>query len=307
MKKHSSVSKHYRVWARSFAALALIFGASAYAVPDTKPSPATIVNGIVEKFTDKLLNMRLYNQQLDSNATAKMEFNDVVIANHALFCSQNGALAGQDCSQSDSELENADIQISSLLGLPVIPDSEGTSLDLAARVFSRNMVSSSKSKFNTFQFSEVQGPTKDKDKADEYATGLLNASILSIPAFSYGEMYGNRKLGAGYQDIQKPDAEPTSLMNYLSQVSGRMLDQKWVEDVTKTTDALVLQRKQIFMQAEQLLMDYQRLKQGERIEALLSAIVVQNERQREASAEIFAHAKPPPSTPTTIPNFQSNP
>lgn len=296
MKNDSVVSNAYGIG--FIIAFCGLFMASVQAASNTD-SQALNILGVVESFSDKLLNMRLYDQQLDSNTAAKTSFNERVIKDHELFCAQNGALAGQNCSQSDPALENADLQVSSLLGLPIIPEGD-QGLNLAARIFSRNMVSSSKTTFNTYQYSEVQGPNKDKTKADEYATGLISASIMSVPAFSFGAMYGNRQMSAGYQDLQNPDAQPTSLMNFMAQISGRIQDRKWIEDVIKITDPLVLQRKQIFMQAEQLMMDYQRYKQGERIEALLAALVIQKEREREATAEFVAQTKPPPPTSGTI-------
>lgn len=261
----------------------------------TVPPPPTIDN-IFQGMMDKLLNASLLNQKLDSTATATVEPSDVVILNHAAYCSKDSALPGQDCQQGDPSLENADIQASTLLELPTIPDSDA-GRDWAARVFMRNMTNSTK-KFNTYQFSEVVGPTKDKDKAIEYAQGLLGASILSVPATSLATMYASRKLGTTYKDQTNPDAPASSLMSYMSQIAGRIQDPEWMKNLIKISDPLVIQRMQVGMQAEQLFMTYQKYKQGERIEALLSAIVVQNQRQAEAGQDLLAQGKAAALTPS---------
>lgn len=261
------------------------------------PSPSTTINSIAESFLDKLMDVMIVNQQLNSTSPATMELYDQVIANHALFCSPTSALPGQECSQADPALANADIQISTFLGVPTIPDSEGEGRDWAAKVFARNMVGSNKNKFGGLQYSEVYGDKKNKVKAEEYATGLLSAAVMSVPTYSFAEMYASRKASAAYKDTQNPDAQPVSLANYLAQISTRMQDAKWVKNVVKATDTLVLQKQQTLMQAEQLFIAHQHYKQLERIEALLSAIVVQNERQREFGAALLAQTQLPASAP----------
>lgn len=293
MNQYSNAFNGRRAVGTMLSCCLLTLATTVFAAPNA-PTPAEQIRTTAESLTDKLLGVILVNKQLDSNSPATMEFDDTVVGYRTLYCSPDTAIPGQPCTQTDPTLANADIQISSLLSASTIPDSE-QGLDLAARVFTRNMVGANTTKFNNLQFSDVQGPNKDKSKVSAYATGLLNAAIMSIPTFSFAEMYANRKTNAGYVDVQNPDAQPSSLMSYLGQVSGRMQDKKWVDNVIKTTDALALQRKQIFMQAEQLFMDYQRYRQGERIEALLSALITQNEKQREFGASLMAQTKAPVS------------
>jgi hypothetical protein len=159
------------------------------------------------------------------------------------------------------------------------------------------MVSSNQLKFNDFSAGEVTKGSElyDANKATQYAEGLLIASIMSVPTMSFAALYASRKM-SDYQDIQNPDPKPSSLISYLEQISNRTRDTKWVDEVLKSKDAIVLQKKQVIMQAEQLFLDYQKYKQGERIEALLSAIVVQNQRQAEMGANLLSQTKPPAST-----------
>lgn len=275
----------------------LTFFPLAQAEDKEPPGPSTVISNIAEGFLDKLMDVMLMNQQLSSSSPATMELYDQVIANHALYCSPSSALQGQNCSEASPELANADIQISTLLGVSTIPESAEQGRDWAARVYARNMVSSNKDKFAGLQYSEVFGDKKNKTKVQEYATGLLNAAVMSVPTYSFAEMYASRKASAAYKDTQNPDAQPVSLANYLSQIATRMQNGTWVNNIVKTTDALVLQRQQTMMQAEQLFIAHQHYKQLERIEALLAALVVQNERQREVTAALLAQTKLPPSAP----------
>ncbi len=254
------------------------------------------MEAMVEGFIDKLMNIRLWNQDLSSNNTSNMELNDKVIQNHNLYCAKNAALKDQNCQLSDPNLENADIQLSSILSVPLIPDDGGTGRNWAAQVFSRNMVSSNQLKFNDFSIAEVTKGNDfyDADKAAQYANGLLAAAVMSVPTMTFAELYASRKMG-DYKDVQSPDPQPSSLIGYMEQISNRVWDTKWVDEVLKSKDAIVLQKKQVIMQAEQLFLDYQKFKQGERIEALLATLVVQNQKQAEMAANLISQAKPPAS------------
>lgn len=255
------------------------------------------MEAMVEGVIDKLMNVRLWNQQLSNNGTSNMEVNDLVISNHNLYCASGAALKDQSCQLSDPNLENADVQVSSILAVPLIPDDGDKGRNWAAQVFSRNMVSSNQLKFNDFTLAEVtRGNEKyDSKKATQYAEGLLAAAVMSIPTLTFAELYASRKMGE-YKDVQNPDPQPSSLIGYMEQISNRTRDTKWVDEVLKAKDPIVIQKKQALMQAEQLFIDYQKYKQGERIEALLSAIVVQNQRQAEAAANLLAQTKPVSAT-----------
>lgn len=253
--------------------------------------PTPKIDNIFEGFVNKLMNMSLFNQELNSVSTSEIETNDRIILTHLVYCGQEGLLPGQTCNQNDPSLENGDIQVSTLLEVPTIPDGGLGTRNGAAQAFVRNMTQS-RNTFGTYNYADVQGEKKIKEKADDYARGLLNAAAMSAPAASFATMYASRKMGTTYKDQTNPDATESSLISYMDQISGRIQDLIWINDkIIKVTDALALQRTQAIMQAEQLFMESQKYKQGERIEALLATIAVQNQRQIEADEAMIAQKK----------------
>lgn len=111
------------------------------------------------------------------------------------------------------------------------------------------------------------------DLLKKYSQALSDETLLSIARQSFAEMIAKRTVpgteAGGQSEMQVMEAEAIK----------RFMSANWMQMVQNpSTTAAKLQQEAVLMQAYQNWMAYQQYRQMERIEGLLSALVIQNAR-----------------------------
>lgn len=121
------------------------------------------------------------------------------------------------------------------------------------------------------------------DLLKKYSQALSDETLLSIARQSFAEMIAKRTVpgteAGGQSEMQVMEAEAIK----------RFMSASWVQMVQNpSTTAARLQQEAVLMQAYQNWMAYQQYRQMERIEGLLSALVIQNARVSQTVASTIS-------------------
>lgn len=180
-------------------------------------------------------------------------------------------MSGSNIDPNDAKLvELGDVNFSILLE-PTVYSGLG---DLTAQ----NLIRTITNPFPTSKYKDmVKSKTflDDGNKKKQYAKYMANQAVLGVAMYSMNEMYGMRVSGKslGFTDDKQKN---TSLMAIMEDEATRRYEQPdfaaFLAAATDPATAQLAVLKEIAaMEAFKLWMDYQRYKQGERIEALLAA------------------------------------
>lgn len=225
---------------------------------------------------------------------------EIMITNHFdSFCvpPPNGPESGGNCPKDDVLLQDGDIKVSSL--------TSGTSFDAngnrqkAANQFLFNLIPIPDNNFSAFLQNgkiDISALPESLDPIDprakrfpnprqQFAQALADQALLSIAREPYAEMMAKRTV---------PEGQPESPMAIMKRIAvQRFMSPAWHETLKNLKKPEEILKEQAEMQAFQIWLEYERYRQMERVEALLSAIVLQNYNQNKAVAAQFA------SVPTT--------
>jgi len=185
-------------------------------------------------------------------------------------------------------LEMGDVKFSVLLE----PDKYSSLTDIMAQNLIRNVVTP----FPPSKFADAvkSGDLKtDAEQKKKYAKYLANQATLGVALYSLNEMYGMRVSGNTLGVTEPADAETSSLMKVMEDGASRRFLQ--AEDFVAflddpSTDFLAVMKEVATMQAFSMWMEFQRFRQGERIEALLAANLSYQVRAIEDQAEMVSSA-----------------
>lgn len=208
----------------------------------------------VEQLLVDAINSALYGDNSAQPAT--------VVSNHfGAFCSQK--YEGGNCSD-DILIQMGDAKASSILSGTLMSSDR----QKAANAFLYNFLPPPQNNLNkylkngTVDAASFTQPDTQKVMVD----ALTDQAVLSVARQSFAEMIAKRTQASS----------GGSMMQFMeAQAVQRLFSQNWTEQINnKKGDDL--QRERALMQAYQLWLQYQQYRQMERIEALLSAMVVQN-------------------------------
>lgn len=200
---------------------------------------------------------------------------------------ETGGTSGGGCP-SDPLLQYGDIKISSLLSGTVLDATRTT----AAQQFLYNLIPVPDTNFSalisngTIDAGNILTTSTDSrfpNPTQQFADALTDQAILSMVRQSLGEMIANRT---------KPDKGDTTMQIMERVAMQRFFSKDWAATLQTLKTEQVAQ-DQALMQSFQLWMEYQRYRQMERVEALLSAIVIQNYNQAKTAASIIQSNLPP--------------
>ncbi len=208
-----------------------------------------------------------------------------------------GGVESGNCTQ-DPLLQFGDIKLSSILS--------GTAYDSARAQATQDFLTNYLSPPNVpyvtnFQSNETNGTisaatiTADPNLQANYVQALADEALLSVVRESFGEMIAKRTVNSGTNTSWMQSVE--------SQVLQRAMNTAWVNSLAAMTPTQ-LATEQAKMQAQQMLLAYEGYRQGERLEALLTALVLQNFRSAKAAQSVVS--SPSPSASTILNNAQQN-
>jgi hypothetical protein len=225
---------------------------------------------------------------------------EIMITNHFdSFCATPpaGPETGGNCPKDDPLLQGGDIKVTSI--------TSGTSFDAngnrqkAANQFLFNLIPIPDNNFSAFlqdgkiDISALPTSLDPKDPRSkrfpnpqqQFAQALADEALLSIAREPYAEMMAKRTV---------PEGQAESHMAIMKRIAvQRLMSPAWHETLKSLKKPEEILKEQAEMQAFQIWLEYERYRQMERVEALLSAIVLQNYNQSKAVAAQFA------SVPTT--------
>lgn len=277
---------------------------------------------------------------------------DYIIGKHVPYCNPDLPTENNlwGCSQQDDYYKNADIKVSTILGMPLLsgswtPSSSGnnpfgmaraqtwgaTSPDLltpgngelgAAHVFFNAFLTPNPGALLT-QITDTSalfsGSSKkyDSKSSSAYAQALSYEALLSVPRYSLATMVAKREVNNSVQiPNPNPSAQqtaqgtlaglatgqatngtvPGSFIQYMeTQAASRLWGSTWSSmiDTSKNSANLAglsaIEAERANMQAFQMWMMVENYKQMERVEALLSALVVLQVRGAETAAAALGH------------------
>lgn len=250
--------------------------AQKYVTPDNKPLEITKRNK-VEETQNSGINAGLYLEGLPtSKDTDGIEQFDpmFIMHNHfeskdAKFCDAASVNEGSNFAcQSDQLLAHGDIKISTLLSGPLLDEARAA----AAKWFIQNLIDPSP---NT----TLKDPAKvkeyynDPSKQGELVKALAQQAILSVARQPFAEMVAKRSMSpAGMSVMQKMEQEATQ--KYLNADWQKAQADGYKAAITKKSGLEPLYDIAVF-EAYRTWLEVERYKQGERIEALLAAMLVQ--------------------------------
>jgi len=237
--------------------------------------------------------------------------NSYVIARHMFFCSPDitKEKALWSCSADDDNTKGGDVKISTLLSTPILTPVTGLGALLIGdktTALIRNFINP----FPAAQLSTVTDPTSldptnkanyDSKAAQNFAQALGYETLLSVPRYSLATMMAKRQSNS---NLTKPDPSdplgkktlPISFIQYMEdQSANRLFNPTWSSNMDTSANQAnlaglaLIEADRAKMQAFQLWMAVEQYKQMERIEALLSAMVVQNVRGAQAAAAALNH------------------
>ena len=206
---------------------------------------------------------------------------DAMITKHfGTYCA-GGAESGS-CTQ-DPLLQFGDVKISSVISGTAYDDSRIQ----AAEDFLTNYISPPNTPFVTnFQSKESDGKisaatvTADPNLKSSYVQALSDEALLSVVRESFAEMIAKRKVNSS--------TNASWMQSMESEVLQRAMNTAWGTTLA-AMNGQQLNAEQAKMQAQQLLLAYENYRQGERIEALLTAIVLQGFRGAKQAQAAMAN------------------
>jgi len=208
---------------------------------------------------------------------------DAMITKHfGTYCADSSESGS--CTQ-DPLLQFGDVKVSSILS--------GTSYDSsraqAAQDFLTNYISPPNNPFVTnFQANMSNGKmsaatvTADPTLKSNYAQALSEEALLSVIRESFAEMIAKRTVNAA--------TNASWMQSMEAEVLQRAMNGDWVKSLTAasvTGQQVAVEQAKI--QAQQLLLAYESYRQGERIEALLTALALQNFRSSKQAQSAVAN------------------
>lgn len=214
------------------------------------------------------------------------------------FCSKNGPESG-NCTD-DPLLEFGDGKVSSILSKAKLNDVSKDAINQflynLIPIPANNLapfVTNGKvdiTKFPTSLDSADPNAKNYKNPQKSFADAYAETALLSIARHPYAEMIGKRT---------SPSDGGESIMQMMERVAmQRYMSSAWATAV-KTMQTNDLLKEMVLMQAYQNWLETERYKQTERLEALLSAMIIQNVKSSQAIQASFS-SQPAPDV-TTMP------
>lgn len=285
-------------------------------ISDDEKSVEMAKRDMVQSIQNAGINSGLYLQNTEN------DFNANISSLHfTKFCDEAATGEGGNgykC-QSDPLYAHGDIKLSTLLTSPSLNEYERN----AASVFIRNFI---QPKPNTlFVGTKVTDLKTDKegsglqneDIQKNITDLLLQQTVLSVAREPFAEMIAIR---TPVTDAKTGQVTQPSFMSQMEkQASQRFLNTEWYKTLEKNkksvTDYLDTKKGKedyvvtsllpmfdiVTMDAYRTWLETERYKQGERIEALLSGILVQLNKQSEATTGLVSKTQGVTITPPTLP------
>lgn len=224
-------------------------------------------NNTVESLQNKILTQGLYGTTLNGMAPA-----DAILTKHfQSYCASESTFeSGSNCT-ADPLLKFGHAKISSILSGTVY----SASREQAAQDFLMNLLDSPEAP-GVANFSAQVPVDAAKLSADpalksSYVKALTEEALMSVIRQPFVEMIAKRT-------ALPQNAGGQSEMQIMEQQAiQRFMSTDWVNTMKQMTPEQV-QQDQALMQAYQIWLDYQRYRQMERVEALLSILALQNFR-----------------------------
>jgi len=313
MEQKSGVLREKSPWVLTggIAAIGILYALIVYAESGGGTGPENATTAATTQVIDTIQTQGILGSLYDTGSMGDTTLNpnatsraDVVVGNHfANYC--GSPETGTNCP-TNPLLQFGDAKVSTLLSATTYDQDRSK----AVNQFLYNFIPGPTNNFKplmqggtTISQSNlpVSLPTSDPNSSlypspeNEFADALSDQTLLSMARQAMGEMIAKRSTPA----ISGNSETIMAMMDRIA--TSRQLNKDWFTSVTNTNpiSALTSQQmmqEQLQMQAFQVWLEYQRYLQMERVEALLSAMVVQGYRQRQA---VTARLGPVGSTGTS--------
>lgn len=282
-----------------------------------KPEDVDLLNklltkerGVVESIQNEGIKAGLYDRGVgiaeDGNQNAQ-----IVELHYNGFCNSDDP-SGLKC-QTDPLSANGDIKFSTLISGSKLDQHRSDVSELFVQYF---IQPDPPSKFKGGAGIGKE-PWTNAEVYNNLSKYLIQQSLFSVAREPFAEMIGKRSL-VTVKDKQGNETKTSIMSKMEQQASQRFMNQGWYDQLKKDKDAILATQKQkpdpvvsallpLFeittMEAYRTWLEFERYKQGERIEALLSGILVELNKQSEKTAAMVTSTQNIPTTPTPLPNI----